>query len=143
VTTAPTPTPAPHLHHIAVRYSDLDTVRHVNNARYISYIEDARVSFLRGIGLPGGRPNRGRVLARTEIDYVAPIFLEAEAEPVVVATSVERVGTRSFTLRQIISHHGTVRARALVVLVAFDVTLGASRLISDEERAALEACLVA
>jgi acyl-CoA thioester hydrolase len=130
------------VHLITVRYSDLDTVRHVNNARYLSYIEDARVSFLREIGLPGGRPKRGRVLARTEIDYVAPIFLEAEPVPVEVATSVERVGTRSFTLRQVISHHGTIRARALVVLVAFDVTLGASRLISDEERAALEACLV-
>jgi acyl-CoA thioester hydrolase len=131
---------APHLHRLTVRYSDLDTVKHVNNARFVSYIEDARVAFFRATGVPMRfEHNWGRVLARTEIDYLAPIFLEPE--PVEIATWVEKIGNRSFTLRHTVSHHDTVRAQARVVIVAFDHTLKATRPLSDEERGALEATL--
>lgn len=133
--------PLAHRHRLTVRYSDLDTVRHVNNARYLSYIEDARVAFFRATGVPTRmRHGWGRVLARTEIDYLAPIYLEPE--PVEIATWVESIGNSSFTLRQVVFQHQAIRAQARVVLVGVDHDTQRSRPLSDEERTALNASLV-
>jgi acyl-CoA thioester hydrolase len=124
-----------------MRYSDLDTSKHVNNGRFVTYLEEARVAFFRHASVPMKfEHNWGRVLARVELDYLAPIFFEPE--PVDVSTVVERIGTNSFTLRHLITHSGTVRAQGRVTVVGFDFTTKRSRPLNDAERAGLEAYLV-
>jgi acyl-CoA thioester hydrolase len=40
-----------HWHPIKVRWRDMDTQNHVNNVTYFTYLEIARMEFLRGLGL--------------------------------------------------------------------------------------------
>jgi len=119
-----------------VRFGDTDAMGHVNNATFLSYLEDARVGFfleVSGSTLDLG----GMILARTEIDYVRPVLFGTG--PVRTTTWVERVGTKSFQLGYTMEQDGAVVARATSVQVAYDYTAGASRALTDAERAVLAA----
>ena len=67
---------APFIHRLQVRFRDCDPLGHVNNAVYLTYLEQARFTHWRalwGFGspqLPAGRP--GVILARVECDYRRP-----------------------------------------------------------------------
>jgi YbgC/YbaW family acyl-CoA thioester hydrolase len=139
VTDFPARPPDAFVHEVQMRMSDIDLAQHVNNARYLSYIEDARVAFLRRIGMPVGDPELGRVLAHAEVDFIQPIGFDPE--PVQVAVWVARIGSRAFTLCYQICHHGTVRATARTVMVSFDPRVGLARPMQEHERTALEAAL--
>jgi len=58
-------------HPISVRYGDLDPQGHVNNAGFLTYMEGARVSYIRRLGLWDGKSflEIGFILARVELDY--------------------------------------------------------------------------
>ena len=120
-----------------MRFSDADMLGHVNNARYLSYLEDARIAFLTSLAPAPQVVNV--ILARIEVDYIRSLELSEEAVEVTVA--VERIGTKSLTLASEIRHGGEVAARSKAVLVAYDYAAGHSRALSAEERAVLEATL--
>ncbi len=69
-------------HPIVVRYGDLDPQGHVNNAGFITFMEHARVSYIRQLGLWDGKTflEIGFILARVELDYKAPILMTDEVE---------------------------------------------------------------
>ncbi|HEV2889372.1 MAG TPA: thioesterase family protein, partial [Frankiaceae bacterium] len=99
------------------------------------YLEDARVGFFvaeTGSSLGLG----GMILARTEVDFVRPILFGTG--PVRTTAWVEHVGTKSFRMGYTMEQDGEVVARATSVQVAYDYAAGASRPLSDTERAALE-----
>jgi acyl-CoA thioester hydrolase len=131
----------------SIRYSDLDPQGHVNNAQYLVFLEDARIAFFRHIGIPqAGIPpeaetGTSRVIARTEIDYLAAIHYEKD--PIEVETSVLKLGSKSFTLDQRVVCRGALCARAKVVLVAYDPSNEASRPLDDTERSGLQTYLAA
>ena len=133
--------PAPFVHRATLRFSDSDALGHVNNARYLSFLEDARIAFLEAMAKPGdGRfLEAGYIVARIEIDYVRPIPLTYD--PIEVTVEVTKLGTKSFALAHTISLNGDVAARALSVLVGYDYVSGSSRVLSEAERAALGAHL--
>ncbi|MGI8691765.1 MAG: acyl-CoA thioesterase [Geodermatophilaceae bacterium] len=85
----------PHRYDVAVRWSDEDRLGHVNNSRYLTYTEDARLSWL--AESPSG--NGTVILAHTEIDFVRPVHFVATGR-LVVHTSVVTVGRSSMRLRQ-------------------------------------------
>lgn len=123
-------------HTTTVRFGDTDAMGHVNNAKFATYLEDARVGFFRAhtgdtVSLAG------LILARTEIDFVRPILFGAD--PVETDVWVEHVGTKSFRLGARMRQSGEVVGRAVAVLVAYDYAANASRPLSDEEKALLEA----
>ena len=53
---------------IEIRWRDLDAFNHVNNAVYLTYLEEARDSWLAGM-VPEGRSTWDYVLARVAIDF--------------------------------------------------------------------------
>jgi acyl-CoA thioesterase FadM len=55
-----------------VRFSDTDQMGHVNNSRFLVFLEDARLVFFNAL-MPGGFTGRGLIVARIEIDYVRPM----------------------------------------------------------------------
>ena len=108
-------------HPIVVRYGDLDPQGHVNNAGFITYLEHARVSYIRELGLWDGKSflEIGFVLARIELDYKTPIQLTDEVE---VGVRVSRLGDKSLDMEYLIKEPatGTVFAAGKTVQVAYD-----------------------
>jgi acyl-CoA thioester hydrolase len=126
---------------IAVRWRDVDALRHVNNAVYATYLEECRDGWLeQALGEDGAMWDY--VLARVAIDFRREIGLEEEA--VLARATLVRIGTSSLTLREEIRLlDGTLAAEAESVIVARDRETGRSRPLTDAERAALEAVLPA
>lgn len=123
-------------HEIEVRFRDCDAMGHVNNAVYLSYLEQARVAFWHRLTGTSGIP-RSFILARAEIDFKAPATL---GDRVVVALRVEAVGRTSFTLAYDVLKARTreVVASARTVQVMFDYGAGKPVPIPDAIRARLE-----
>jgi len=69
-----------------VRFRDLDPMGHVNNAVFLTYIEQARVAFLAEVGAATGLEDMNLIVARVEIDFKAPVRLGQEVEIAVRAT---------------------------------------------------------
>ncbi len=84
-----------HHHAVAVRWSDEDRLGHVNNSRYLTFTEDARLSWL--ADSPAG--SGAVILAHTEIDFLQPLHF-AVGGRLLVQTSVVRVGRSSVRLYQ-------------------------------------------
>jgi acyl-CoA thioester hydrolase len=125
-----------HEKRIEIRWSDLDVYGHVNNAIYLTYIEEARDEWLGGsLGDPGQVWNW--VLVHVEIDYRRELAL---ADDIAVATCrLDRIGTSSITTREEVrTVDGTLAAEARAVLVARDRESGRSRSLTTAERAAFE-----
>ena len=122
-----------HEHLIQLRWSDPDTYGHVNHARALSLLEDARLLMAsEAPGVVAGRPDI--ILARLEVDYLRQLYYRA-GERLCVRSWVTRVGTRSFTMRQELLQDDEVAIRLDAVIVLFDITTDASRPMADEERA--------
>ena len=63
-------------HTLTVRFRDLDAMDHVNNATYLTYLEEARLGFSSDMGINWARfREEGFVIARCEIDYRRPALL--------------------------------------------------------------------
>src|ERR1700754_21977 len=66
---------ARYIHHTPLRWSDMDAYGHVNNARFLTLFEEARVALFflgaRQMGLTSFED--GIVIARHEVDYLRPV----------------------------------------------------------------------
>jgi acyl-CoA thioester hydrolase len=106
---------------ITVRYGDLDPQGHVNNAATVTYLEHARVSYIRHLKLWDGGSflEIGFILARIELDYRSPIELTDRVE---VGVKVSRLGNKSLDMEYLVRHSekGTVFAEGKTVQVAYD-----------------------
>jgi acyl-CoA thioester hydrolase len=125
-----------HEKRIEIRWRDVDAYRHVNNAVYLTYLEECRDELadavLREVG-----DTWDYVLARVAIDYRRELTLDDDE--VVVRCAVERIGRSSVALREEIrTRQGALSAEAEAVLVARDPATGRSRPLTDRERAAFE-----
>jgi acyl-CoA thioester hydrolase len=120
---------------VEIRWSDLDSSRHVNNAVYLSYLEQVRTAWLEQA--LGSRDAVDEfVLARIEIDFRRELTLDDEAA--IARCTLARMGTSSIrTTEEIATLHGELAARAESVMVARDES-GRSRPLTDAERAALD-----
>lgn len=125
-----------HERRIEIRWSDLDAYAHVYHPVYLTYMEAARDQWL-------GRvfELRGRiwdyVVARVTVDYRGA--LELTDGTAVVRCQLQRIGRSSFTTRErVLAPDGRTATDAEVVVVAWDPSSGASRPLTDAERAALQ-----
>jgi acyl-CoA thioester hydrolase len=124
---------------IQLRYADLDTQGHVNNAAFMALFESARMRFMRTT-LGKRRPADWAVMvARVECDYLAPMLLRSEF--VDCEIEVVRFGRTSFTLRQRMCQKGVECAVATVVLVRVDPQSHLPMPLSELERELLTAQL--
>ena len=121
---------------VRVRWSDLDAFRHVNNAKTVTLLEEARVDWLFSEAAKHGidRLTEGIVVARLEIDYKRPIGMEV---PVTVSMGLTKLGQASMTVDYVLSVAGVTAATASSVLVPVDPVTFRPRRIDDRERAYL------
>ena len=125
-------------HRETVRFSDLDPMGHVNNAVYLTWIENARIEFLRALGA-FERPSTDEmsmILARAEVDFRSPLGFGEEVE---IAVRPARLGTKSFDLEYEFRAGDRVVAEARTVLVAYDYGRASTIEIPDAWREKLAA----
>lgn len=123
-------------HPIEVRYGDLDAQGHLNNAKYLTYFEQARVRYFVELGLfTFGQSfmDIGMIMAEAKVTYHAPVEY---GTPVKVGACTRKLGNKSMTAEQSIVHAetGEVFASGYVILVAFDYHTQTTIPIPDEMR---------
>ncbi len=121
-------------HSIEIRFRDLDSLGHVNNAVYLSYLEQARMVYLQGLGLRSSHPTT--ILVRNEIDYKRPVFL---GDRLKIFVRVVRIGSKSLEFGYELHANGLLCAVASSVLVWFDFQQNLSVVVPLEARASIEA----
>ena len=124
-----------HEKRIEIRWRDLDAYNHVNNAVYLTYLEEARDEWLeRTLGADDAA--WGYVIARVAIDFRRELTQDDDA--VVATCALARLGNSSVTTREELrTAAGELAAEAETVLVAVDQESRSPRPISDAERTAL------
>jgi acyl-CoA thioester hydrolase len=123
-----------HEERIKIRWRDVDNYGHVNNAVYLTYLEEARDAWThRALG-----DRFDFVIVRVAIDYRRELSLDDDE--VIVRCRGAGYGRASIrTAEQILTPDGTVRAEAESVIVAHDPRARSARALTDEERALLDA----
>ncbi|MBN8480423.1 MAG: acyl-CoA thioesterase [Xanthomonadales bacterium] len=122
---------------IDVRWRDLDAFNHVNNSVFLTYLEEARLHWLAGIGGAWIDAERAPVIAATQVDYRAQIGWPGR---VVVTLSCLRVGTSSLTIGHRIgsADDALLHSEGHVVLVWIDPRNGRPVALPDAVRVACE-----
>ena len=126
-------------HPIEVRYGDLDPQGHLNNAKYVTFFEQARIQYIKNLGLfKEGQSfmDIGVILADVHIAYKKPVEW---GTPVKVGVRTLKIGNKSMTVEQTVVHAETEELFAIgeVVMVAYDYRIGKSIPISQEWRDAV------
>jgi acyl-CoA thioester hydrolase len=109
-------------HPIEVRYGDLDPQGHVNNAKHLTYFEQARIAYLIELGLFTKNQSFmeiGVILADVHITYLKPIYF---GQNIKVGVHPVKLGTKSMTWEQNIldAETGMELAKGEVVVVTYD-----------------------
>ena len=122
---------------LQVRFADLDVNRHVNNVAFFTFMEQARVDWLKNTGLQTTLKGEGPVVVQASCNYRKAIpFVEA----VDVRLYVGPAGRTSFpTYYEIVSTNDEdcIYADGQAIMVWTDRGAGASRPVPDELRALL------
>lgn len=120
---------------VDVRYQDHDTMGHVNNAIYVTYMEEARFDYLTGeMGVAADDLNM--VVAHLDVDFRRPVQY---ARQVTVAVSVTDVGGSSFTMTYEIRDDEGVAVEGETVQVTLDAEMGEPCPVPDAWRDAIDA----
>jgi acyl-CoA thioester hydrolase len=116
-----------------VRWDDIDAFGHVNNAKYLTYIQEARFLW---------SPLLEMVVAKAEVDYLVPIYVGGRFYDITLW--VEQIGNSSFVLAyEVIGDNGVVHAKVKTVQVAVSMETKKSRPLTDSEREFLKQYLKA
>lgn len=118
---------------LSVRYRDLDTMGHVNNAVYATYMEQARDGYIEAV-TGDSLFESGAAIAMQKIEYHDTID---RVGPVTVAVRATDVGTSSLLMEYEIRADGDVAATGETLLVTVDPETGESRPMPDDWREAI------
>jgi acyl-CoA thioester hydrolase len=134
------PTSRPYLVDVPLRWSDMDAYGHVNNVQFLRLLEDARViGFREWFGQDRSLLDRGVLVARHEIEYLAPLTFRHA--PITVVMWATKISGASFDLAYLVrdpeNYGQTLYARAETTLVAYDFATAAPRRMVELERAIL------
>jgi len=106
---------------IEIRYADLDPQGHVNNARFLTYFEQARVQYLIHLGLFSKEQSFleiGIIIAEAAITFKSPVYFGTQAR---VGARVSRLGTKSMTMEyEMTDKEGLIYATGSTAIVTFD-----------------------
>ncbi|MGH7362293.1 MAG: acyl-CoA thioesterase [Candidatus Methylomirabilales bacterium] len=124
---------------MTVRWGDMDSLGHVNNAKYFTYLESARTAFFDAVNLWRFQehPRQGIAVVQAACNFRVQLRYPAELE---VGLRVTRIGERSFTLEYGIFRKGTDEVVGDGSSVAVWMDFDASRAlpITPEMRRVLE-----
>jgi acyl-CoA thioester hydrolase len=102
---------------VTLRYSDMDTLGHLNNAVYATFFEAGRVEHYHRVFQPVMAPQTDFVIVKLTIDFKAEARYPGVAR---IATRVLRVGGSSVTYGQDMTIDGKLVATSEGVCALFD-----------------------
>ena len=126
---------------LPVQWGDLDALGHVNNTRYFTWFESARIALFERVGLAktGTALAVGPSLATTTCDFVQPLYYP---DTVVVGVRVSHIGNTSLTTEYRVeraAEPGVLVARGSGVIVTVDYRAGTKVRVPDAVREAIGA----
>ena len=114
-----------------IRWSDMDEMRHVNNAVYLTYFEQARVYYFQE-ACEWDWKEIGVILASAHVDYLRPVVFP---NPTSVYVRTSKIGNKSFELSYMITSvvNGIeeLTTTGYTTMVLFDYESNKSVLIPD------------
>lgn len=119
------------------RWSDMDSYGHVNNAKIVTLLEEARVAllFIEAANY-GADMSLGMVVAKLTVEYQAQLVFGGE--PFRVEVAVTQLRSASFTLGYTIysgrSDSAKVAVRAETLMAPFDLRANRPRRLTTAER---------
>jgi acyl-CoA thioester hydrolase len=127
---------------VQLRWADMDAMRHVNNATYLTYLETAREPWFEEV-LAQDADGMRFVLRRLEIDYLSQLTFADGS--VLVTVELDGLGRTSIRTRERITAEsdGRVVAEAVAIVVHLDESLQASAPLPEALRERLAAALPA
>jgi len=84
-------------HKLNTRWKDLDAFRHINNAVFLSYIEDARITLFDRWGID--YQSKSLIVASVKIDYLKQV---QHPSSLIIGQRVSRIGNKSFDLESVL-----------------------------------------
>jgi acyl-CoA thioester hydrolase len=115
-----------HKYEIQVRFKDVDMMRHVNHANYLSFVELARLKYYDHVlgADTDWHLQHGLIMARFEIDYKSAVEYD---DTVVIYTRCSKLGNKSFEMNWIMNKardgKEEIAAEGKAVIVCFDYRL--------------------
>ena len=108
----------PYVVEIEVAFRDLDAMGHVNNAVYLSYLETARINYMRDLLDLKDLSELPIILAEATVTYKSPALF---GERLLIGCGVARFGGKSFDMvHRIEAGDGRLVALSHTVLVMYD-----------------------
>lgn len=112
---------------VIVRWGDMDSYGHINNAVYFTFCESARIAYFEAIGVFEEKDvsSHGPVLAQASLNFRKQVHFPATLEACAKAT---RIGNRSFALDYVIfdMQDGEAVADGSSVIAWIDYAVGRS-----------------
>jgi acyl-CoA thioester hydrolase len=119
---------------IAIRFSDIDSVGHVNNAIYLTYFEVARINYWREV-INWNLSENGIIVGRSEVNYLKQITLDDQIFCYVRTT---RIGNSSFDVMHVLvkktPNGEEICTTGKTVCISYDYTANKSISIPNRER---------
>ena len=122
----------PHHYEFKTRWKDIDFFGHVNNAVFLTYIEDARIMYFKRWNIT--EKKRSLIVASIKIDYLRQI---EHPSNLIVGQKVSRIGNSSFEIQSAIFLNNDPKpaANSVVSCVCFDYEKNKSVPVYDEIKA--------
>lgn len=125
-----------HFTSVTIRFSDQDSMGHVNNCSFAAYVEAARTMLIQGFLDQFDHPGLDFILARVVIDYRAELHYPGSVD---VGARLIHAGTKSLTSGYGIFAGDTCVATAESVNVFYDMNTRKSVVPPDDVRQAIAA----
>jgi len=123
---------------VKIRYNETDLLGHVNNVSYFMYFEQGRIEYFEHLQLTGELfgDQRVTVVARSECEYFAPIYLRDLIE---MRVRVSRIGRTSLDIQYAMLVQGELKAAGQITLVLVDKSTGKSTPLPEFARERIQA----
>ena len=107
----------PFLYDLNTRWKDMDSFGHVNNAVFLTYIEDARISFFKRWSLDDQK--RSIIMVSVKMDYHQQV---RHPSSLIVGQRISLIGKTSFDIQAaiFIKDDPSPAASAVITCVCFD-----------------------
>ncbi|WP_316800377.1 thioesterase family protein [Pedobacter frigidisoli] len=119
---------------IHLRFIDFDTMGHVNNSVYFTYLEIARTKYWEEV-IQWDWKKTGIVIAHAELDYISPILMH---DKIAIHVKTSRIGNTSFDLEyQIVKIKGNeeeICSKGKTVCIAIDYSTNRPTAIPEAEK---------